>query len=342
MKVCAASLLVCLLISACNQPQTHQHSILAFGTSIDISIVHKNHELAQQAFQRLDEDFNKMHEIWHPWRNNALKRTNQLLKTGGWFTASTSILPLLQRSKNLAIQSHHYFNPGIGKLVKLWGFHRDNPEQPFIPDMLKIQKLQSDIPNMQHIEFDGIRMRGTHPAIQFDSGGIAKGYALGLAMQTLRSMGIDNALINAGGDLSTIGQHLHHPWRIGIQHPRGERPLGSIKTTASENIFSSGDYQRFYTLNNKRIQHILDPIKGIPTAHTFAATVIHTDPVTADAAATALVAAGEQHWKKVARGLGITEALILTANHKLLISSAMSRRIKLHHVDSLRIEIHDL
>ncbi len=342
MKQVFPLLLICLFLSACSEKVTHHHTILAFGTTIEISINHDNKALVEQAFEQLEKDFQKMHEIWHPWQDNALKRTNQLLRTGEWFTASTSILPLIETAKHLSIRSNHYFNPTIGKLVELWGFHRDNPETSFAPDMPRIRQLQQNMPNMQNIEFEGIRMRGTHADIQFDSGGIAKGYAIDLAIQTLKSLGLENAIINAGGDLSVIGKQDNQPWHIGIQHPRKQQVLASINTRANESIFTSGDYQRFYTLDGKRIQHILDPVTGSPVSHTHAATVIHSDPTVADAAATALMAAGESNWKKVAEGLGIKQVLLLTADNKLLISKPMRERITLHHTDDLKVEVHEL
>lgn len=331
-----------LLLAGCGREQIHQQTLFAFGTTIDVSIIDADHKRAQDAFRQLDEDFQKMHEIWHPWRDNALKRTNQLLQTGNWFTASTSLLPLLQKSRQLAIQSNHYFNPAIGKLVAAWGFHRNDPQQPFEPDMAFIKRLQQDIPTMQDIEHDGIRMRGTHPDIQFDSGGIAKGYAIDLAMQTLHALGIHNALINAGGDLTAMGTKGKRAWTIGIQHPRKPDPMASLQSQGQESIFTSGDYQRFYTAQNRRIQHILDPITGTPVAHTVAVTVVHPDPSTADAAATALLAAGKTHWRQIAHNMGVSQALLYTADKELLISRTLYKRLDMLDTRNLSIQVVDL
>jgi thiamine biosynthesis lipoprotein len=322
-----------LLIWGCS-PQstsfTRHQQILTFGTIINITIRHEDNELINQAFKRLETDFQTMHEVWHPWEPSALTRTNQLLQTGHWFTASTSVLPLIQRARELAIQSDHFFNPAIGKLVQQWGFHRHDADQPFTPDMASISELQSNIPNMEDIEFDGISMRGRNPNIQFDPGGIAKGYGIDQAINTLQLMGIRHAIINAGGDLRAIGQHEERPWQIGIQHPRKTTILASIKTLSDESIFTSGDYQRFYMQDNKRRHHIIDPRTGEPVSHTIAVTVIHPDATTADAAATALLAAGKNNMSKVARAMGIHYVLLMTSEGDLFMNQAMQQRLEIN------------
>ena len=202
-----AVLFICTLVWGCSQntsDHVRQHEILAFGTIITVTIRHHDDLLITRAFSRLETDFQTMHKIWHPWEPGSLTRTNQLLQTGEWFTASTSILPLIQASKSLAEKSGQLFNPAIGKLVELWGFHRNNPEQPFIPDMQQIKQVQANIPTMNDLQIDGIRLRANNPHIQLDLGGIAKGYGIDQAINTLRAMGIRNAIINAGGDLRAM------------------------------------------------------------------------------------------------------------------------------------------
>ena len=336
-----ALLLICTLISGCSQntsDHVRQHEILAFGTIITVTIRHRDDQLISNAFSRLETDFQTMHKIWHPWEPGSLTRTNQLLQTGEWFTASTSILPLIQASKSLSEKSGHLFNPAIGKLVELWGFHRNNPEQPFIPDLQQIKLLQSNIPTMNDVKIDGIRLRADNPHIQLDLGGIAKGYGIDQAIATLQTMGIDDAIINAGGDLRAIGQHEDRPWSIGIQHPREPTVLASITTIKDESIFTSGDYQRFYLQDNKRRHHIIDPQTGEPVSHTIAVTVIHPQATVADAAATALMAAGKERMVEVARAMGIEHVMLMASNGEIFVNTQMKRRLKFN--ERLKLNLH--
>ena len=345
MSRCAVMLLMLAGLFGCSPVATHKHQFIAFGTVITITIQHGDSDIIQTAFERLESDFLRMHEIWHPWRSKVINRTNQLLQSGYWFSAPTSVLPLLIRAKQIAIDSEHFFNPMLGKLIALWGFHRDNPDDAFVVDLKAIAAIQRDMPSMEDIEMDGIRLRGLHPHLQFDSGGIAKGYALDQAMQTLKTMGIEHALIDAGGDLAAIGGP-QPGWTIGIQHPRAtDKPsqlLARFQTIGDEGVFTSGDYRRFYFQGGKRRHHIIDPRTGFPVAHTIAATVIHSDRVLADAAATALIAAGERHWRSIARQLGVNHILILTTNGKLIMSQAMKRRLTLQFTEGLEVVVQRL
>ena len=119
-------------------------------------------------------------------------------------------------------------------------------------------------------------------------GAFAKGYAIDQSMKHLHAEGIQNVVINAGGDLSVSGSHGERPWRIGIRHPRKEQSLAWIDARDNESIFTSGDYERFYFYNNKRYHHILDPSTGYPAWGTASVTVIHDNAGEADAAATAI------------------------------------------------------
>lgn len=321
--------LVLLLNGCSNDGNTvHTHRILAFGTIIDVTIVHPDEALARQAFSRLTEDFNTMHEVWHPWRPGSLGRVNSLLKTGQWFSAAPSVVPLIRRARELSIMSGGYFNPAMGKLIGLWGFHRDNYDEPFEPDMEAIAKHVRDIPDMHDVEIDGLKMRGLHPALQVDSGGIGKGLAIEQAMETLQSMGVTNAMINAGGDLKVIGKQVGRPWTVGIQHPRKDEIIASIGTLENESVFTSGDYQRYYFQGEKRRSHIIDPFTGMTVDRTVAVTVIHADAGVADATATALMVAGAQKWQHVAHRMQVDQVLLLDVDGKLHVSPKMLQRLE--------------
>lgn len=337
-----AILLSCVLLlfgCASSSDQIVHRRILAFGTVIDITVRHHDNNLMLSALDRVEQDFKKMHDIWHPWEPGTLTRTNQLLQTGHWFTASPSLLPLLEKSRALEIQSQHFFNPAIGKLVALWGFHRNDPNTPFEPNMQEINRIKTDIPSMLDIELDGIQMRGLNPDLQFDPGGIAKGFALELVMHTLEQYGLQHCIINAGGDIKVKGSHANRPWKIGIQHPRENAVLASIETLNDESIFTSGDYQRYYQSGNKRRHHIIDPITGRPVAHTMAVTVIHSDAATADAAATALLAAGENNLERVAKSMQLDKILLMNQAGQIIISTAMRKRVVFNGELKLEIKV---
>jgi thiamine biosynthesis lipoprotein len=321
--------LFCLfLLSGCEQkPQQYQHSILKFGTIIDVTIYGVDETVAQKAFSDLDRDFAYYHAAWTPYEPSSLTRINSLIPTGKTFSIGPSVFPLIENSMQLAIATDHLYNPAIGKLIKLWQMHKH--EEPDIrpPDADKIGQLLRQQPRITDLHLEGIQMRSDNPAVELNFGAYAKGYGIDLSIKHLKELGINHAIINTGGDLKAIGRHGDRPWTIAVRHPRQDAILASLQTSGEEAVFTSGDYERYYMYQGKRYHHIIDPRTGYPAEGTQSVTVIHKDSGLADAAATALFVAGPEHWYELARKLGLKQVLLVDAEGKIHVSPQMQQRL---------------
>ena len=322
-----------LLLAACTssapQPNRFNETIFTMGTLVEVTIVGADEAVAENAYTAILDDFNYMHNTWHPWKRNALSRVNGLLRTGAPFSLAPSIMPLIIRSQVLSRQSQGLFNPAIGELVKLWGFQQDNLDDIIAPpDDDDIQALLKDLPTMDDIVTNNLTMRGTNKHIQLDFGGFAKGLAVDNTIEHLKEFGIKNAIINAGGDLRAIGTNNGRPWRIGIRHPRAEGVFAAVEVSGDESVFTSGDYERYFESDGKRYHHIIDPRTGYPADKTRSVTVIHSDAATADAAATALFVAGPEKWHEIAKAMGIKYVMLIAKNGDVYMNPAMAKRIQ--------------
>jgi len=246
---------------------------------------------------------------------------------------------LIIASKDLFVNSNGLFNPAIGNLINLWQMHRHDESDISPPDAADIDRLVAQDPDMSDIHIDGTLVESRNPGVQLSLGAFAKGYAIDLAMQYLQSQGIENAVINAGGDLRVIGQHGERPWRIGIRHPRKDGVIAWLDTEPDESIFTSGDYERFYMYDGKRYHHILDPRTGYPATDSISVTVIHHDAGIADAAATALFVAGPEHWHEIARAMDIKYVMLIDAGFRIHMNPAMQKRIHLENSETFHIVI---
>lgn len=323
------------LLSACGQPaKQYNYSIFTFGTLVDITIYDVDKELAETAFELLEKDFEQYHQQWSPWTNGDLAQLNrQLSETRASdnkaITVPSHLIPLIKSSITLSEQSNSYFNPAIGNLINLWQFHRYQEKDIKPPDDDLIRSLVEKNPRMSDLSFDKQgRMINNNPAVSLNFGAFAKGYAIALEIEQLRKLGVHNAIINAGGDLSVIGKHGERAWNIGIRHPRTDEMLASVEVMDDESVFTSGDYERLYFYQGQRYHHILDPETGYPTDDAQSVTVIHGDAGLADAAATALFVAGSKHWMTTAKKMGIRYAMLIDANGDIHITSAMQKRVK--------------
>ena len=150
-----------------------------------------------------------------------------------------------------------------------------------------------------------------------------------LAVRHLRELGVQNAIVNAGGDLRAIGSRAGHPWRIAIRRPSGTGVFATIDVTGDASIFTSGHYERNFTHEGKTYHHIIDPRTGFPAEGAQSVTVVHTDATTADAAATALFIAGPDSWHQVATDMGIRYVVLVDSQGVLHMNPAMAERIEL-------------
>ena len=319
--------IVCAMTACAKKEPVYYEQFLGFGTLIEVKIWGVSDNTGRKLVSELKKDFDFMHRTYHAWKPGGLGRTNDVFQTGEMFTAGPSILPLLKRAKIFARDSGNLFNPTIGQIIKDWGFASDDLPKGPPPSEATLRKTLDKSPSMEDIKIDGILIGTTNPAVKLDFGGFAKGYAVDKAIEHLKLMGIENAIVNAGGDLRAIGQHGDRPWRVGIRNPRGEGVLASVDTDGDESIFTSGDYERFYEYEGKRYHHIIDPRTGYPAQGTTSVTVFDNQADRADAAATALFVAGPSQWYSVAKSMGVKGVALVAADGTVYMTPNLKDRI---------------
>jgi thiamine biosynthesis lipoprotein len=335
-----ALILPAVQLAGCSNSENVFHErFFALGTLIEISIYGEDPTLAARASDQLEQDLLTLQARWHAWLPGALSNINEQLATLQVSTPDPDILPLLQEAHRLSKLSRGLFNPVIGQLVAQWGFH-DNP-LPIgtLPDSDAIAALVAQAPTVEDISLTATRLASRNPAVRYDLGAFAKGYAIDRAIEQLREFGIENAIVNAGGDLRAIGQHGDRPWRIGIRQPRKSGILASIESDGDTSVFTSGDYERFFEVDGKRYHHILDPRSGYPADRTISVTVVHDNAATADAAATALFVAGPEEWVEIARSMHIRLVMLIDSHGVIHMNPAMQSRLRLEPDNTAEIRL---
>lgn len=326
------TLLICLLLSACAEEPSpiYKAKVLSFGTYVDVTLYGIEEQRAKLAIQRVEEQLNYMHEQWHAWRPSSITEMNQKLRSGEPFIIDKNMLPLIKQSKLLYSSSNGYFNPAIGELIEMWGFYRDDPQaNKSIPDASAVQAFIADLPTMDDVHIDELNAYGTNHRLQLDFGGYAKGYGVEQLIRYLRENDIENALINAGGDIKGIGSVGDRAWKIAIKTPVTGIPLAWLELNDNESIFSSGTYIRYFEHQGKRIHHIINPKTGFPSEGPSATTVITTDAAIADAAATALMIAPQDEWMEIAKQMGLKHFLIIDPSGTLYCDDLFAKRLQL-------------
>ena len=322
------ALVVLALLVACQRDEEQSAEIFVFGTIVEVKLWGVPQEQADRAFAELQQMFQGMHRDWHAWEPGRLTEINKAFAKGQPAEADEDIVEMVRRSQSFERSTEGRFNPAIGGLIRLWGFHTsDYPVTGPPPTRADIDEFLTHGPSSRYIRIDGLQLSSENPFVQLDFGGIAKGYAVDLAIARLRELGIGNAIVNAGGDLRAMGHHGERPWRVAVRNPGGG-VIGAVEVRGDEALFTSGNYERYRQHQQERYPHILDPRSGWPVEDVASVTVITTEGITADAAATALVVAGIAGWPAVASALDLDQVLVVDESGLVYLTAEMARRVR--------------
>lgn len=330
MKQLATIFLTLALLSGCSEQQqtAHNYQIYVFGTLVDITLWGTKPEQDEKVVATITQDFQRMHHDWHAWNPGPLVDINKAIAAGKPAKVIPSLIPIIKESTVLSDKSDGLFDPAIGGLLNLWGFQSDGRPNGPPPAKAAIAAWVDAAPGMDDITLKGDILTCDNPRVQLDFGAFAKGYAVDIAIQRIRDFGINNAIVNAGGDLRAIGSKNGKPWRVGIQHPQGKGVLAELEVKGDESVFTSGNYERYREYEGVHYAHILDPRTGMPVNGVTSVTVIHDNGAVADAAATALVVAGPKEWHRIAKQMGIKYVMLVDDAGVVYMNPAMQKRVK--------------
>lgn len=340
-RILSPFLACCFVLAGCagKSPLTQQESYV-FGTRVEILVYGAPTEQANAAIGEVLREFDRLHHTYHSWQPSELTALNDAFAAGRAQEASAEMLALIRNAQEIAKRGDYLFDPGIGRLVGLWGFQNDDFKAQ-LPDPLKLAELKAAHPSIADLHIEGNRVSSRNRAVALEFGGYLKGYALDRAAEMLHARGINNALINIGGNIMALGSKGGTPWRVGIQHPRSSAPLASLDLQDGEAIGTSGDYQRYFDLDGKRYCHLIDPRTAAPAQGTQAVTILIPAGAAAgtrsDALSKPLFVAGKD-WRKEARNFGLDYALRIDDTGTIHITEALQKRIHFEQPD-LRVTL---
>lgn len=334
---------LCGLLAACAREPLHSQEAFVFGTRVEVQVYGAPNDHAREAVGAVLREFDRLHAAFHAWRPSPLTALNAAIARGERDIAlDPEQETLIVEAQKIAAASDALFNPALGKLIAAWGFHGD-AFKPVLPTQSSLEKLRAAKPDMADLVIVDHRLTSKNPAVQLDFGGFAKGHALDRAAAIFRAAGIDNALINIGGNILALGKKGGQPWRVGIANPRGTGALATLALHDGEAIGTSGDYQRYFEIDGKRYCHLIDPRSGHPADSAQAVTVVIPPGPHAGAASDAtskpLFIAGDAQWRAYAKRLEVAAALRIDAAGRVSVTREMAARLTA--APGLRFEVVD-
>lgn len=338
-KALSAGLLVIVVaLYFWKHPSETEYSSQQFlmDTFVTVKVYGTDKEHLQQA---VHEAFSEMHRIAEladhfPEAGTAACRASDICKINEQagskpVAVQPDTLEMLSLARRYAELSHGAFDPAIGAVTALWNFSSDNPVVPH-PGNVR-QMLEASGFGYLHVDRHAGTVYLSKRGVKLDLGASAKGYATEKAYQVLKRRGIDKALIDAGGNIRTIGTNREgKPWRIGIKDPRREGGLIGTVSVENGSAVTSGDYYRFFERGGSRYHHILDPRTGYPGNHTMSATVVTQDSALADILSTACFVLPPREALALATGIKGVDLLLITSDKKIFHTPTLTGRIEIN------------
>lgn len=204
------------------------------------------------------------------------------------------IIDLLLLSKEMHEKTGGRVNIALGSVLTLWHDYRtagiNDPANAELPPTKKLEEANehTDI-NSIVIDKEASTVFISDPMTSIDVGSIGKGYAVEQVCLSAKKEGLNSALVSVGGNVRAIGSKdgKSEPWKVGIQNPNEDGLLQTVKVS-NKSLVTSGDYQRYYIVDEKIYHHIIDPSTLMPAAYVTAVSIICTDSGVADAMSTAV------------------------------------------------------
>lgn len=233
----------------------------ALGTEIKLTVFNKEHV---PALDKANELVQYCEDLLTVNRKNSEIMSINHASGQGAVAVSKISYDLVKRAVQVS-QMNYGFNAAIGPLVKLWHIGFSDAEVPSEHEISHMLKLTNPKRIMLNDKEKSVFL--LDEGMELDLGGIGKGYIADAIKQLWHEMGVDEGIINLGGNVLLVGSSLHDDglWKVGVQSPFDSRnkPLGILRIP-DYSIVTSGVYERFLNENGHSYHHILDPQTGYP------------------------------------------------------------------------------
>jgi len=276
---------IALSIAGCGAPQKeYNYSNFLFGSPCNITFYYIGDQRAKEIIDVIDLELIRLDSLLNYFSETSLVTE---LNRHSRVKAPGDIVFLVSLCDSVSRLTDGLFDITVAPLLEVWGFYRGEKKIPLSDEIVRTKRL---------VDYRRVRTKGDSiiidPGMRIDFGGIAQGYAADRAALILRQRHVKSAIIDIGGEVLAIGSSPQgRPWRVGIRNPRNK---GIIETIELQDraVSTSGDYEKFFIVDNKRYSHIINPKSGLPAQEFASVTVIADNAAYADAMSTAIAVMG--------------------------------------------------
>ena len=335
-KISLVACLWILIFTAC----TKQKQYFEESGSVFHTIYHIKYEGSELLTEKIDAEFQKFNLSLNPFNPNSIiskVNQNEPVEVDDWF------MEVFNKAKDVSDHSEGVFDITCAPLVNLWGFGFSKMDS-VTPQMIDSIK---QFVGYQKVRLDGRKIVKDDPRILLNCSAIAKGYASDVIARLLEREGIENYMVEIGGEVTMKGVNQNGKcWRIGINKPEDDstgikNDVGEVVELCKKGgVATSGHYRNFYIKDGKKYAHTIDPRTGYPSEQSIlSATIVAEDCITADAYATAFMAMGLEKAREAAKNIpGIEYYVIYTdenGKHQIEYSDGMLQYLPNRKIEAM-------
>lgn len=298
-------------------------SVNVMGTDLEVTVRAQTDAEASAAFYAVQAEMARIENEMSEWIEGSPVSAINVNAGIRPVPVPDELFKVIAASITVSEVSGGAFDISWAAMRGLWDFRKER-----VPTDAEInQKLM--LVNYKNIEIDTVKrtvfLKKTGMAIGL--GGIAKGYAVDMAMKAVTKLGIKNAIIRAGGDMRIQGvDESGQPWNIGIKSPRNKEKFIAEMPLTNISVSTSGDYERFFIKDNVMYHHIINPKTGQPARGAQSVTIIAPDTMTSDALSTAVFVLGPDAGLKLVEKLKGVAAVVVDDKGVVRYSSGFIRK----------------
>lgn len=299
--------------------QTASYSTM--GTNIVIEVFHKDATTRQIAIADAKTEIERINQRMSTYICNSDVSQLNLHAFEEEVSLSDELFELIKLSKKISTLSDGAFDISYASIGYLYSY-----PNKIAPSSAQIKQLLPAV-NYQNIQLNEAQksVRFLHQDLKIDLGGIAKGYAVDQAIESIKSTGVEHALVTAGGDTRLLGDRLGKPWIVGIRDPRTKDKQAVIIPLENTAMSTSGDYERYFEEDGQRYHHILSPKTGKSTHDVQSVSIIGQQSVYNDGLSTAVFVLGLEKGLGMINALPGFEAIVMDAERKMHYSDGLKQ-----------------
>ncbi|MDD2494282.1 MAG: FAD:protein FMN transferase [Tissierellia bacterium] len=341
-------LIVCMVLfinitTACDINKTKRYEaefLELFNTATQIVGYSENKREFESYTQLIYDELKAYHELYDIYNDydgiNNIKTINDNAGIKP-IKVDKEIIDLIKFSKDAYVLTKGKTNIAMGSVLKIWHDYRtegiDDPLNASLPpiDLLKEAALHTDINNVI-VDEENSTVYLNDPDMSLDVGAIAKGYATERVSEVVKEKGFVSGILRVGGNVLTLDKKIdsNEEWSVGIQNPDKDSEKHTLKTVnlSNKSLVTSGNYERYYTVDGKRYNHIIDPETLFPAEYFAAVTIICDDSGLADALSTALFTMPLEQGKELIESIPNTVAMWIFNDGSIVYSNHFEELIK--------------